>query len=180
MKIWSGCLRRSSLFLFPIILSIAIHHSSSFKPPAVYISHIASSSVFSARKRCSMLGCVINIKHKLGELHKKNRMSHDNRFSKTNYLKTNLLKQIKKISFVGKFRYFLMLFCCKDSFFLSYSQKIIEKNYPYCTKLTLWRPTSPLPCRNHLSSMPSLAILVRCKIYSHSICISFIFIVSLQ
>lgn len=24
-------------------------------------------------------------------------MSHDNRFSKTNYLKTNLLKQIKKI-----------------------------------------------------------------------------------
>ncbi len=28
----------------------------------------------------------------------KNRMSHDNRFSKTNYLKTNLLKQIKKIS----------------------------------------------------------------------------------
>ena len=44
-----------------------------------------------------MLGCVINIKHKLGELHKKNRMSHDNRFSKTNYLKTNLLKQIKKI-----------------------------------------------------------------------------------
>ena len=27
---------------------------------------------------------------------KKNRMSHDNRFSKTNYLKTNLLKQIKK------------------------------------------------------------------------------------
>ena len=25
-------------------------------------------------------------------------MSHDNRFSKTNYLKTNLLKQIKKIS----------------------------------------------------------------------------------
>ena len=29
--------------------------------------------------------------------HKKNRMSHDNRFPKTNYLKTNLLKQIKKI-----------------------------------------------------------------------------------
>jgi len=29
---------------------------------------------------------------------KKNRMSHDNRFPKTNYLKTNLLKQIKKIS----------------------------------------------------------------------------------
>jgi len=29
---------------------------------------------------------------------KKNRMSPDNRFSKTNYLKTNLLKQIKKIS----------------------------------------------------------------------------------
>ena len=27
----------------------------------------------------------------------KNRMSHDVRFSKTNYLKTNLLKQIKKI-----------------------------------------------------------------------------------
>ena len=25
-------------------------------------------------------------------------MSHDNRFPKTNYLKTNLLKQIKKIS----------------------------------------------------------------------------------
>ena len=31
---------------------------------------------------------------------KKNRMSHDNRFSKTNYLKTNLLKQIKKISLI--------------------------------------------------------------------------------
>ena len=29
----------------------------------------------------------------------KNRLSHDNRFQKTNYLKTNLLKQIKKISF---------------------------------------------------------------------------------
>ena len=27
-------------------------------------------------------------------------MSHDNRFSKTNYLKTNLLKQIKKISLI--------------------------------------------------------------------------------
>ena len=29
---------------------------------------------------------------------RKNRVSHDIRFSKTNYLKTNLLKQIKKIS----------------------------------------------------------------------------------
>ena len=114
-------------FLFPIILSIVIHHSSSFKPPAVYISHVASSSVFSARKRRSMLGCVINIKHKLGELHKKNRMSHDNRFSKTNYLKTNLLKQIKKISFVGKFRYFLMLFCCKDSFFYLILKRLSRK-----------------------------------------------------
>ncbi len=28
-------------------------------------------------------------------MHKKNRVSHDIRFSKTNYLKTNLLKQIK-------------------------------------------------------------------------------------
>ena len=27
-------------------------------------------------------------------------MSHDNRFSKTNYLKTNLLKQIKKNIFI--------------------------------------------------------------------------------
>ena len=82
---------------------------------------------FSARKRRSMLVCVINIKHKLGELHKKNRMSHDNRFSKTNYLKTNLLKQIKKISFVGKFRYFLMLFCCKDSFFYLILKRLSRK-----------------------------------------------------
>ncbi|EFU30001.1 hypothetical protein HMPREF6485_2111 [Segatella buccae ATCC 33574] len=54
-------------------------------------------------------------------------MSHDNRFSKTNYLKTNLLKQIKKISFVGKFRYFLMLFCCKDSFFYLILKRLSRK-----------------------------------------------------
>ena len=38
----------------------------------------------------------------------KNRVSHDTRFPKTNYLKTNLLKQIKKISFTEQF---LILSC---------------------------------------------------------------------
>ncbi len=34
-------------------------------------------------------------------------------FQKTNYLKTNLLKQIKKISLFGISRYYLSKFCCK-------------------------------------------------------------------
>ena len=34
-------------------------------------------------------------------------------FQKTNYLKTNLLKQIKKISLFGTSRYYLSKFCCK-------------------------------------------------------------------
>lgn len=63
-------------------------------------------------------------------------MSHDNRFSKTNYLKTNLLKQIKKYLLSESSDTFLCYSAAKIVF-LSYSQKIIEKNYPYCTKLTL-------------------------------------------
>ena len=117
----------AKVIAFFISYNFKYRHTPLFFIQASGCVHVASSSVFSARKRRSMLGCVINIKHKLGELHKKNRMSHDNRFSKTNYLKTNLLKQIKKISFVGKFRYFLMLFCCKDSFFYLILKRLSRK-----------------------------------------------------
>ena len=41
----------------------------------------------------------------------KNRVSHDTRFPKTNYLKTNLLKQIKKISLTSQF---LILYCSEE------------------------------------------------------------------
>ncbi len=45
-------------------------------------------------------------------------MSHDNRFSKTNYLKTNLLKQIKKIS----------LFWYKTSYFPLFTLQNYKKS----------------------------------------------------
>ena len=48
---------------------------------------------------------------------KKNRMSPDNRFPKTNYLKTNLLKQIKKNIFVG----------IQTDFFLIHAAKLQKK-----------------------------------------------------
>ncbi len=43
----------------------------------------------------------------------KNRLPHDTRFSKTNYLKTNLLKQIKKISLYGHCPIQFYCFWCK-------------------------------------------------------------------
>ena len=46
-------------------------------------------------------------------------MSHDNRFPKTNYLKTNLLKQIKKIS-LSSFQMILSFI---------YDAKIQKKDY---------------------------------------------------
>lgn len=49
-------------------------------------------------------------------------MSHDNRFPKTNYLKTNLLKQIKKIS-LPSLRMILSLFTMQ-----SYKKRLFEPN----------------------------------------------------
>ena len=46
-------------------------------------------------------------------------MSPDNRFPKTNYLKTNLLKQIKKISCAGSICFTLR---CKGTMFLNRHQ----------------------------------------------------------
>ncbi len=65
--------------------------------------------------------------HMVAKIQKKIGCRHDNRFSKTNYLKTNLLKQIKKISLVGKFRYFLYLLHCKDKCFKNNHKTFLQK-----------------------------------------------------
>ena len=67
-------------------------------------------------------------------------MSHDNRFPKTNYLKTNLLKQIKKISLAASAVFFIYLRCkvtkkanTRQAFLLKfarfYSKKHIKRDY---------------------------------------------------
>ena len=55
----------------------------------------------------------------------KSRLSHDSRLQKTNYLKTNLLKQIKKISFTQKF----LILSCKKAIPLSRLQKYYISKY---------------------------------------------------
>ena len=55
-------------------------------------------------------------------------MSHDNRFSKTNYLKTNLLKQIKKNIFIDlavAFISTIFYFDCKGTKKAQYLQTIL-------------------------------------------------------
>ena len=55
-------------------------------------------------------------------------MSHDNRFSKTNYLKTNLLKQIKKKYLYrpcGRIYQYYFYFDCKDTKKAQYLQTIL-------------------------------------------------------
>ena len=53
-------------------------------------------------------------------------MSHDNRFSKTNYLKTNLLKQIKKNIFIDLSVAFISFyFDCKVTKKVQYHQTIL-------------------------------------------------------
>ena len=59
---------------------------------------------------------------------KKNRVSHDIRFSKTNYLKTNLLKQIKKSSLLlALFIYLVAKLVIKIFTSKFFSKKIIKK-----------------------------------------------------
>ena len=55
----------------------------------------------------------------------KNQVSHDTRFQKTNYLKTNLLKQIKKISFPFTAAKLLCFIFSTKNFFL----KIVMLRY---------------------------------------------------
>ena len=56
----------------------------------------------------------------LSARHKKNRLSHDIRFSKTNYLKTNLLKQIKKSS---------LLLASLINWWQNYNKKLLSQNF---------------------------------------------------
>ena len=53
----------------------------------------------------------------------KNRVSHDIRFPKTNYLKTNLLKQIKKISFTQLF----LILSCSEEYLPLHAAKVRRK-----------------------------------------------------
>ena len=59
-------------------------------------------------------------RRQLSARHKKNRLSHDIRFSKTNYLKTNLLKQIKKSS---------LLLASLINWWQSYNKKLLPQNF---------------------------------------------------
>jgi len=62
-------------------------------------------------------------------------------FQKTNYLKTNLLKQIKKNIFVGLSlsvvdRYFLIFICCKITKKANNFKEILQKIASFISKLT--------------------------------------------
>ena len=66
-------------------------------------------------------GCMAaSCRRQLSARHKKNRLSHDIRFSKTNYLKTNLLKQIKKSS---------LLLASLINWWQSYNKKLLPQNF---------------------------------------------------